>query len=75
MSSQSETLKGLLSKNLPLHGLLELEIRKMPYGEMTVNVEVKNGIADLGTLNIVKNRRIRYEKYHKVDIKMDNGVY
>jgi len=47
----------------------------MPYGEMTVNVEVKNGIADLGTLNIVKNRRIRYEKYHKVDIKMDNGVY
>ena len=49
-----------LSKNALLHLILSTEVKKMQYGQLTVNVMLKNGIADISTLNIVTNKRIRY---------------
>lgn len=54
-------LRQFLSKNLPLHAILANEITQTPYGTITVNVEVKDGVAQLNTLNLVKNRRKRYK--------------
>lgn len=55
-----EQLNLLLKQNLSLHSIIEAEVLKMQYGQLTVNVELKEGVADLGTLNIVINKRIRY---------------
>jgi len=40
--------------------ILETEVQKMQYGQISVSVQVKDGKADLKTLNLVKNKRIRY---------------
>jgi hypothetical protein len=55
-----EQLHSALSKNIALHTILESEAIKMVYGQMSVNVVIKDGIADLSTLNIVVNKRNRY---------------
>ncbi len=61
MESQSTlALKQLLSRNLPLHIIIETEVNQTPFGQITFNVELQAGVANLLTLNIVKNRRIRY---------------
>ena len=59
-SSNTEALASQLSKNLLLHTILEQEAIKMGYGQIMVNVEIKDGVADIKTLNIVINQRIRY---------------
>ena len=53
-------MSGQVSKNEELHIILEREVQKMQYGTMTVNVMIVNGKADLKSLNIVLNKRIRY---------------
>ena len=55
-----ESLYSQLSKNEKLHIIIENEVNKMVYGQMSVNVIIRNGIADLKTLNIVVNKRNRY---------------
>lgn len=40
--------------------ILEHRARIMQYGQVTVNVQVVDGVADLLTLNIVVNKRTRY---------------
>ena len=50
-----------MSKNLLLHILLENEVNETPYGQITFNVNIVNGIADIATLNVVKNKRKRYK--------------
>lgn len=59
-SSNTEQLVSQLSNNLLLHAILEQEAVKMGYGQIMVNVEIKDGVADIKTLNIVINQRIRY---------------
>jgi hypothetical protein len=54
-------LNQMLKNNLPLHMIIENEVRKTPFGQITVNVELINGVAKLETLNIVKNKRIKYD--------------
>lgn len=51
-----------LAKNEGLHIILEQEANKMQYGQVTVNVVLKNGKADMKTFNLVKQRRLKYEK-------------
>lgn len=53
-------LYSQLSRNVPLHSIIEREAELMQYGQISVNVVIKDGVADLSTLNIVKNRRRRY---------------
>jgi hypothetical protein len=43
-----------------LHAILEKEAQNLQYGQISVNVELNSGVADLSTLNIVLNQRIRY---------------
>lgn len=57
----TELLKQLLLKNTQLHTIVENEVRQTPFGTITFNVELRNGEADIGTLNIVKNRRRKYD--------------
>ena len=59
-SRTMQELSGQVSKNEELHIILEREVQKMQYGTMTVNVMIVNGKADLKSLNIVLNKRIRY---------------
>lgn len=47
-------------KNFKFHAILENEVKKTQYGVITVNVELKDGVVDLESLNIVVNKRIRY---------------
>ena len=54
-------LRELLKKNLPLHLILQTETSQTPFGQITVNVEIKDGVAQLDTINIVKNRRKKYQ--------------
>lgn len=54
-------LRKLLSPNLPLHIILENEVVQTQYGQITFNVIIKDGKAHIETLNIVKNKRIRYK--------------
>jgi len=54
-------LQKLLSPNLPLHIILENEVAQTQYGQITFNVIIKDGEAHIETLNIVKNKRIRYK--------------
>ena len=57
----TELLKHLLSKNSPLHLIIENEVRQTPFGQITVNVEIINGVAQVEKLNIVKTRRRKYD--------------
>lgn len=56
-----ELLKQSLLKNLQLHLIVENEVRETPFGQITFNVELHDGVADVATINIVKNRRRKYD--------------
>ena len=64
-------LRELLLKNLAFHTILTSEINNTPYGQITVNVKIKNGNILLETLNIVKNRR---KKYYLLDKAEKNSL-
>ena len=66
LSSESSLLASI-EKNLPLHIIIENEIRLCPYGQHTYNVVIKNGVALVDTINIVKQRRRRYKSWHFLD--------
>jgi len=53
-------LQKLLSANLPLHAIIENEVRLTPFGQITFTLMVKDGVAQIETLNIIKSRRRRY---------------
>ena len=55
-----DKLAQLLSKNILFHLLLEREVNETPFGTITFNFEIKEGVVVLPTLNIVKNCRRRY---------------
>lgn len=64
MSNEStinlDKLAQLLVKNTSFHFIVEKEVKETPYGQITFNFEVKDGVVVLSTLNIVKNCRRRY---------------
>ena len=60
MPLPTQDLKQLLSANFLLHLIIANEVKLTPYGTITVNIEIKDGIADIKTINIVKNRRKKY---------------
>ena len=59
-------LREFLKKNLPLHAIVAHEVKQTPYGTITFNVVLQSGVARLETLNIVKNKRKRYNSNSKV---------
>ena len=61
--SPSKTIRELLGvdgNNLVFHTILEREVMRLQYGQVTVNIVIKDGVVVLKTLNIVTNKRIRY---------------
>ena len=56
----TEQLKALLSANFLLHLVIENEAKLLKYGTITVNVELINGVAQIESLNLVTNKRIKY---------------
>ena len=42
------------------HVLLEREVGETPFGQLTFNFKIKDGVVDIDTLNIVRNARRRY---------------
>lgn len=53
-------LNEFLNKNLIFHVIVEREVECTPFGTITFNFEVKDSVVVLGSLNVVKNRRLRY---------------
>lgn len=41
--------------------MIENEVRQTPFGQITFNVEIHDGVALIDSLNIVKNRRLKYD--------------
>jgi len=62
MLNQENTtnLYKLLSPNLALHAVIEKDIQTTDYGELTYVVELKDGVADMSTLNITIRKRYKY---------------
>lgn len=60
MPNFESALNELLKNNLPFHAIMEQEIQEMPYGTITFNFEIKEGKVVVPSINIVRNRRIRY---------------
>lgn len=59
-----------MDKNeVELHVLLAKLVQELQYGQLTVNIQVKNGKPILPTLNVVKSRRKRYKP-----VKIDNNT-
>ena len=54
-------LNQLLLKNIGLHIIIENEVRLTPFGQITFNIKLTNEVADLTTINVVKQRRRRYD--------------
>lgn len=62
-----ESLKHLLSKNSSLHLIIENEVRQTPFGTITFTCQIVDGVVQIETLNIVKNKRRRYQGVDKQD--------
>lgn len=56
-----DELNQLLKKNIGLHMIVENEVRQTPFGQITFNIELKDGVARIETLNVVKSRRYKYQ--------------
>ena len=54
-------LQKLLQHNLPFHLLIENEVRQTPFGQLTFNVMLKDGIVQIETINLVRSRRRKYK--------------
>lgn len=48
-------------QEVEFHIILAKQVQSLEYGQMTVNVQVKDGLPILDTLNIVKSKRKRYK--------------
>jgi len=53
-------LYELLSQNLALHAVIEKDVQTTDFGEITYVVELKDGVADMDTLNITIRKRYKY---------------
>lgn len=58
--SENKELFNILRKNELLHVVVENEVRQTPFGTITFTVEVKNGVVDMKSLNVVKQKRTKY---------------
>jgi hypothetical protein len=47
-------------KNLIFHTILEKEVYKIGYGQLTFNVVLKDGEALINTMRVTRSRRKRY---------------
>lgn len=40
---------------------MESEVRQTPFGQITFNVQLVNGVVQLETISVVKSRRRKYD--------------
>ncbi len=57
----NKALHDIIKKNKLFHLILLMETNKTPYGQITVNVQLHDGIALIDSINIVKTRRKKYK--------------
>lgn len=62
----NDALHELIKRNKLFHLILLTEVNKTPYGQLTVNVQLKDGVAQMDSLNIVKSRRKKYKTIKEV---------
>ena len=65
MSKQKQNIQ-LPLRNLLFHAIIENEIRQSPFGQQTYNAVLRNGEVVIESVNVVKQRRIKY--------KLDKGT-
>lgn len=58
--SSSKELNKNLAENISLHIIVEEEVDCTPFGTITFNMILKDGLVAIETINITKNRRKRY---------------
>lgn len=51
---------NLPPESVEFHAIIEKEVCNMEYGQMTVNVKLKDGKPILESLSVVKSRRKKY---------------
>ena len=61
MEQHTVALQELLKNNLLFHILIENEVRQTPFGQLTFNVMLKDGVVQIETLNLVRSRRRKYK--------------
>jgi glutaredoxin-related protein len=49
------------SKITSFFALVEKQVQNLEYGTLSVNVLLSNGLPNIQTINIVKQKRIRYK--------------
>lgn len=47
-------------QTIEFHAILEAQVQRLGHGGMTINVFLKDGLPVISTLNIVKQRRKKY---------------
>ena len=50
----------IIKRNLLFHVLVENEVQQTPFGQLTFNIMIKEGVAQIETLNLVKSKRRKY---------------
>lgn len=58
---------NLPKESVEMHAIVEREVVDLGYGQMTVNIVLKNGAPVLNTLSIVKSKRKKYTFDKNVD--------
>jgi hypothetical protein len=53
-------LKKIIEKNFLFHAIVENEVRSVPFGQITFSVMLQDGVAQIGTLTVIKTKRKRY---------------
>lgn len=51
---------NLAPENVEFHAIIEQEVVRMEYGQMTVNIQIENGKPILKSLSLVKSKRKKY---------------
>ena len=51
----------MLQKDFEFHLILEKHVQDLQYGQITVNVQLKDGKPIIETLSIVKQKRTKYK--------------
>ena len=61
-------MKTMVNEILDFHKIIESESQNTPYSQISVNVYLKQGVPQIRTLNLVKQKRTKFS-----DIEIDMG--
>lgn len=53
-------MKPMVNEILDFHKIIEQEVENPPYSQISVNVYLKDGVPQIKTLNLVKQKRTKF---------------